>query len=289
MKNLLIPFLFLTPLNVFAQSILLQAPGASAGSYQEFLKSHKEVISYVEHTQSHLSKNEAQEAQLFQLGDSFNQDITSTITQLKKIQNEGPLTLLSLRYVRDLTEKSLNLKTTTQERQELLHFYCKSVALLSEGPVLFPCPTQFTSLQKLAKKYPNLEKVFIESQGFSAEETVPLSPKTAYQWTLVSNSQSPVSFFGTYEQLLNQQFAFEYLAEGTCDGFSTKDLDLELMNRGVIYFSNECTPRIQSNEKKKSWVAEHKPWLYTAGALVLGGIIYSMKDKKMVINTSSLK
>lgn len=289
MKNFLLPLLFIFPSNVFAQSILLQSPGSSSTAYQAFLKSHKDSISFVDHTQVRLQKNERQETRLFQLGDSFSQNVQTTVTQLKAIQNEGPLTLLSLRYVRDLTEKSLALKISPTERQELLHFYCKSVALLSEGPVLFPCPTQFTSLQKLAKKYLNLDKVFIESQGFTLEDTAPLSPKTAYQWTLVSNSQTPVTFFGTFEQLLNQQFVFANFVDGGCEGFTTRDLDFELTNHGVLYFSDECVRRIQSHEEKKSWVAEHKTWLYTAGAIVLGGIVYSMKDKKMVINTSSFK
>ncbi len=145
-------------------------------------------------------------------------------------------------------------------------------------------------LSSLKKQYPQLETVFVESFSFPLNENsqVTVSAQTPYQWTLLSNSVQPLVFFGTFEQLLNQQFVFENFVDGSCDGFSTRDLNMELMNRGIVFFSEECQ-RPAYVPTKKSWASENRHWLYVAGAVVLGGVIYSMKDKKMIIDTSAFK
>lgn len=286
MLKVFLIFLF-APVTALAQTVLLQAPGSSPSSYREYLKAHPEMISFVASIQERLQKNPFQEKKLFQLADSFTENVDPTVAQLKEIQSEGPLTLLSLRYMRDLSEKSLALKITAAQRQELMHFYCKSSALLGEGPEIYKCPAQIVMLKHIAKLYPQVEKVFVESRLFDVEETSPLSPKTAYQWTLVSNTHKPINFFGTFEQLINQRFTFENQIEGSCEAFSTAQLEMDLINRSAVYFSDTCVGRANTLPEKKSWFAENKTWVYTAGAILLGGLAYSMKDKKLVIDTSA--
>lgn len=288
MKLLLIYLLTISSLIAKAENILLQAPGTSPKQYQQALETHKGAISNVEFVHRKILKNEAQELRLYQLGDTAEQKTEETLKQLKLIEKEGPLTLTSLRYIRDLSEKVLSMKISSAERLELRYFYCKAGTLLNEGPLLYPCSTQFTSLQALTAKFPQIEKVFIEAFSFNPQEMAPLSPKTAYQWTLATNTGAPIHFFGTFEQLLNQHFIFEDYISGTCEEYSLNNMDFELTQQGLIFFSSNCLKRA-SNSNEKSWVEKNKPWIYTAGALVLGGLIYSMKDKKLVINSSLIQ
>lgn len=290
MNSIIFLLVFLFSFQAFSQTILLRASGTSQTTFQEFLQTHPEFVSFIDHALSRAQKNSSQEARLFQLGDSAQQDILATLPELKKIQMEAPLTLISLRYLRDLSEAALGRqKIPVTAKQELLYIYCKSVSLLNEGPILFNCPAQFTSLQKLFKKYPHLQKVQIETMAFGATDTVSLAPNTPYQWTLLSDTQKPVSFFGTFEQLMNQQFSFENFVEGNCDSYSIRDLDFDLMTRGLVYFNNDCQVRLQAGTSKEKWYENRKTWIYTAGALALGGLVYAMKDKKLMIDSSVFK
>lgn len=291
MKILITIWIGLISCTGFAQTILLQAPGSSSEKYAAFLQSHRESVSVTDFTLRKIQNNSVQENQLFQLSDTFSQNVSVALEKIKSIQSEAPLTMISLRYIRDLTEKSLALKPSQQERQELLHLYCKSAALLNEGPSAYPCPSKVVSLKLLKKKYPQLENIFVESFSFPADEkdSITMAPQTPYQWTLLSNVHRPVRFFGTFEQLLNQQLSFENWIDGTCDGFSSKDLDFDLAHRGIVYFSDDCQKKALPLEDKKSWVSENRHWLYAAGIAVAGGLIYAMKDKRLVINTSAFK
>lgn len=275
-----------------ARTVILQSPLSSAIQYNEFLNTHPEMQSFVNYVESRLQKNQIQESQLFKLADVFNQSISETLQTIKTVQNESPLTLISLRYVRDLSEKALAKKLTPQERQELLHLYCRSSLLLHEGPLLYPCSSQYVSLSPLKKRYPQLAKVLVETIPFTVEnqETIALSQTTAYQWTLLSNAHGPIRFFGTYEQLLNQQFLFEDMINGNCEGFSHQNLDFELINEGIVFFSEICQKKIKPFEDKKSWVSENKNLLLVAGALIVTGLVYNYtKGKKYVIDTRTLR
>lgn len=289
MKSFVFLLVGLFAVPTFSQTVLLRAPGASPVAFQQFLETHPNAVSFIDHTLSRAQKNTSQEARLFQLGDSAQQDISTTLSELKKIQMEAPLTLISLRYLRDLSEKALEQKVSISTRQELTHIYCKSVSLLNEGPILFNCAAQYTSLQKLFKKYPQVARVQIETLALTAADSVSLAPNTPYQWTLLSNAQKPVSFFGTFEQLMNQQFSFENFVEGDCGSHSIRDLDFDLTTRGLVYFNNECQARAQAGTEQEKWYENRKTWIYTAGALVVGGLVYAMKDKKLMIDASALK
>lgn len=285
--------LILLNLSCWARNILLQAPTSSDIQYREFLDSHRDLQSFSDHSEAQLQKNQHQESQLFKLGDVFNQNIPATLQIFKDVQSESPLTLLSLRYMRDLSEKALSLqKNSLQERQELLYLYCKSSLLLNEGPVLYSCPSQYVSLILLKKRYPQVVRVLIETMPITIEnkETLLLSQQTAYHWTLLSNAHFPIKFYGTFQQLLNQQFQFESLINGDCEGFSHQNLDFEIINEGSVFFSSDCQKRVKPFEDKKSWVAENKNILLVAGGLLITGLIYNhAKGKKYVIDTTSLK
>ena len=290
MKSLVVVFATFIAVSAPAQSIVIRAAGSSPHKFNEFMLSRSEASSFMDYTQLSLQKNSVQEDKLFQLADLTHQDSSAALQQIKQIQSEAPLTLTSLRYVRDLTDRLLEQKNATPLQLELLHTYCKAAALLNEGPLLRSCPSQVVALKQIGKKFPSVEKVLLESQSFSLDENLGLSPKTAYQWTLMSNAHTPVRFFGTFDQLMNQHFAFENLVEGSCGGFSSNVQDFETSNRGVVFFNANCLHKMAKANDKGSWIEENKPLLYTAGAIILGGIIYaSAKGKRIDWSKTSLK
>lgn len=290
MKSFFAICAFLGTVTAQAQNIVIRAPGTATARFNEFVSSRPGTNSFMDYTQLSVQKNSAQEDKLFQLADFTPQDGAVALQQIKQIQSEAPLTLTSLRYVRDLTDRLLEQKNSAPVHQELLHTYCKAAALLNEGPLLRSCPSQVVSLKQLGKKFATVEKVLVESQSFNLDDSLNLSPKTAYQWTLMSNAQTPVHFFGTFEQLMNQHFVFENLIEGTCEGFSSNVQDFETSNRGVIFFNENCLLKIAKASDKGSWIEENKPLLYTAAAIIAGSVIYaSAKGKRIDWNKTSLK
>lgn len=278
---------FLT-LSAQAQGIVLRAPGSSPAKFDEFMQSRSEATSFMDHTQGSLQKNSLQEEKLFQLADLSTQDSFTALQKIKQIQSEAPLTLTSLRYVRDLTDRLLDQKNSNTLQLELLHTYCKATALLNEGPTLRSCPSEVVSLKQIANKFPTVEKILVESQRFSLDDNLALSPKTAYQWTLLSNAYVPVHFFGTFEQLMNQHFSFENLIEGSCEGFSSSVQDFETSNRGVVFFNENCLRKIAKASDKGSWVEDNKPLLYTAGAIIVGSLIVASAAKGKRIDWSKV-
>ena len=191
--------------------------------------------------------------------------------------------------MRDLTGKGLNGNfRSVADRRDLLHLHCKSIVLLNEGPSSEKCETQVISIAPLQRRFPQAEKIMIETTVYSLtqEESVPLSPRTAYPWTLLSNSQNPVQFYGTYEQLVQQNLTFNDAVEGTCEGFTANTEEFNALSSAQVYFSESCQKVSHSLPAEKSWVEKNRPWIYTAGAVALGVLVYSMKDKKMVINTN---
>lgn len=286
-------FLTIIFLSIFAQAevILVRAPGASPIAYENYLRQTPQAVSYIDYQQRRIQNQPQQEQQIFALGDSFATSPDLTLMHLKGSQAGSPWTLMSLRFARDLSERSLATATRPQ-RRELQNLYCKSAVLLNEGPLSENCSTQYISMDILRKKFPKAEKVMIESLGFSLND--PVNPTIAsqanYHWTFLSNSGRAVSFFGTYEQLFQQSLAFSDIVNGGCEGFTTDFDDLTLQTAAKIYFSESCQRSPMSPEgNKMAWVKQERTWWVAAGLVVLGGIAYSLKDKQVSINMPGLK
>lgn len=282
MKQLFIFLLAMSACCSQAQRILIKAPGASPTRYQEYLRSRPEIQSWIQHVQRSLEKNRPQEEKLFQVADSLPLDVSNTLQKLKSLQGDSPWTLASLRYLRDLSHQLLEQKISPIQKEELLYFYCKADALLQEGPDLHKCPSQLIELKQLQRKYPVIERVLIESQSFLPESTVGLAPRTTYNWTLLTSVHKPVHFYGTFEQLLNQHLIFENMIDGSCEGFSVQDPDFEASTRGTVFFSDDCVKSLRAQTNSQPWLQENKTWAYTAGAIIVGALVYSASKGKRV-------
>lgn len=275
----------------WAENILIRATGASPVAYDLFLKQSPQSISYVDYLQRKLQNQPEQERKIFALADSFTTSPELTLLHLKGLQASAPWTLMSLRFVRDLAEKSLGTVNGATAR-DLKSLYCKTAVLLNEGPLAFNCPTQFVSLENLRRRFPKAEKLMIESLGFALNDLASpsIAAQMSYHWTFVSNSGKAVSFFGTYDQVFQQSFAFDDLVNGTCEGFSADFNDIELQSQALIFFAESCQKKAATpHDQTPAWYQNKKTWWASAGAVVLGGVIYSLKDKKVVVNAGGLK
>lgn len=270
----------------FGETILIQSPDASEADYRLYLESHPEILSVASFFAQKAKRNHLQETQLMQLGALQIQDLNLNLNKIIELQAAGPLSLHSLRFLQDYTEKMLQKQITLAQRQTLLSFYCKSFLLLQEGGQTFSCERKSIDLSQLKQKYPFTESVVIESRNFLPHETIVLTAKTKYQWNLLSNSKKPITFYGTFDEILEQNFAFENLIEGSCSAFTAMNFDLNLELNYKIYFSNSCIVR-KDTLSEISFYEKNKPWIATLGVLLLGGIVYSLKDKTLVFKTAN--
>ncbi|KHD89144.1 MAG: hypothetical protein OM95_04775 [Bdellovibrio sp. ArHS] len=278
---------FFLPAISSGQNIVLQSPSANPVEYENSIDRNPDTQSWIHYLEKSLQSNSSQEDRFLKLGDDFPEHTDRVLISLKELQQQAPMTLISLRFARDLSEKALAQNLSPADKKEFQHLYCKGVVLLNEGPARFPCSTEYISLAKLAKKYSFHKVVLIESVPVPLNEksALELSPQTAYHWTLASNSHTPVRFYGTYNQLMNQHFVSEPAVEGSCGQFSHRLDDFDILHRASVFFDTSCMQRLKQDEIKKSWVTEKKTWLYIAGAMALGGLVYSLKDKEVTVNT----
>ncbi|XGC80345.1 hypothetical protein ACES2L_13515 [Bdellovibrio bacteriovorus] len=289
MKTLIL-FILLLPATGFSQEVLIRNQSSSPLQYQVFLNEHKRFVSFIDYNHAKLQKNPAQEDSLFQLSEVFNQNPKLVFEEIKKIQEQAPLTLVSLRFIRDLADKLLNQKGNADFKKEISAIYCKTISLLNEGPALHSCDLSTLTLLHLQKRFPHLERLVIESFAFDPQDNVILATNSPYQWTLLSNSHKAIRFYGTYAQLQNQHFVFEALAQGSCaEPALPNDLDFEIMETSSVFFTKECLVKTSSKDKRSNSFFTKKTWLYAAGIAVFSGIVYSMKDKTLVIDASALK
>ena len=68
--------------------------------------------------------------------------------------------------------------------------------------------------------------------------------------------------------------------------------EFSLREQGLAFFNPECLPELRAPRQKTSmskWMESNRHWVYAAGALVVGGLVYSMKNKTVVVDTSGFK
>lgn len=275
----------------FAQNILVRAPGASPLTYELAVKSSPHNLALTEYQQRKVQDQPEQERRLFSLSDSLLANPELALLHLKGLQSEQPWTLNSLRFIRDLAEK-MQFSPAMKDRKDLQNLYCKAAVILGESPFTANCAVQVVSLEKIHRQFPKAEKVMIESLTFSLQEAVhpQIAAQTSYHWTLLTNTGHPVSFFGTYEQLLRQSLTFTDYIQGTCEGFNADFDEMKLQLQAMIFFSESCLKKAAAvTEHASRWYQKKSTWWTAAGILLLGGAVYTLKDKTVTFTGGSLK
>ncbi|MBO9667133.1 MAG: hypothetical protein J7501_10005 [Bdellovibrio sp.] len=270
--------------SVLAFTILIRSGGASPVEFENFAKAHSESKTYVQYISEQTQENPRLEEELFTLGERLSQseDLLPRLEQLQKEYSQSPT---ALHYTFDLTKKLVESgKGTNLAGTAVLN--CKARSLLQIP--LENCKKSAVDFTTIQRQWPQVEYVMIESLLFSLNQSpfAEISKEAAYQWTLLSNSHQAVKFYGTYEQLMIQQLRFEPMAEGSCDGFSVNVNDFNVNANGLIFFNSECTKKIKEPQKATTygeWFDRNKAWVLPVGALFLGGVAYSLKDKEIVI------
>ncbi|HWU43777.1 MAG TPA: hypothetical protein VN132_10075 [Bdellovibrio sp.] len=288
LQNLL--FIFTTAFASFAfahENVLVQSPGASPIEFEKALHETKTWTSYVDLQVSRIQKNIRQEDKVLSLSEKLQSSPTDLRNTLDQMQSESALTETSLHFLRDLSEKVLAGTMNPSDTTYYKSLFCKASGVSSDA-IPSECGSRKVDLAVIHRQWPLAQVLMIENKRVNLEETSPQIPvNVSYHWTLLSNSQKVISFYGTYEQFLQQHFVSENLVDGTCEGFSSSIDDFEVSAKAIVFFSKDCTKALIEPDHKSSfavWFEENKTWVYPVGAVLLGGAILSAQGKNIVID-----
>ncbi|MGE5086526.1 MAG: hypothetical protein ACM3MG_09520 [Bacillota bacterium] len=267
-------------------AVLIRAPGASPQEYSQFVGSHPELKTYsrvlVEKTQI----NQRQEEELFTLGESIQKKPDETLEKLKRAQADLPLSATSIQYAFDLSKKGLANTKSVSAKKDFKKLYCKTGTLMT--PPVQDCEIMTVDFKAIQRQWPQTDIVMVESVPFNLSDAafLEISSENQYHWTLLSDAQKPVHFYGTYQHFMRQQFQTEDLTQGTCSGYSASFDDFILNSEGLIFFSKGCAKMAnapQGPQNVSEWLEKNKTWVYPLGALLIGGAAYALKDKTLVV------
>ncbi|MEN0058367.1 MAG: hypothetical protein AAGB31_05995 [Bdellovibrio sp.] len=285
-------FLLIGAFPLWAQNILIKAPEASPSGYQRFLREHPDLLSFSDYIQQQIQNQPAQEENLLQRSDSFLENPRETLDEMRKEHQKSPLTLTSLRFVRDLSLRLLEEKTLLssssefKRRRDLMQIACRSIWLLQEGDSTSACPSQLFYGNRFQKEHPWFEEVILETVRRPLSSSLRLAARTPHHWTFLSNEGPPATFFGTVEQVGQQHFTKKSWVTGSCEKFKVQDFPLELQSQSQVYFSDDC---VQSLETPKHWLRQQKTWWIFAGVLAAGIVVTTLQNKQITLSSSLIQ
>lgn len=295
MKKFILLLTMLWPLFGQAQ-VLVQGPGTSPKDFENFLSLNPRAQSFQRFTIEEMQSQPAQEQKLFALADLPPSEIPNGLETVERINLETALSGLSLQFLKDLLGRWQNVTPQSKATKSAVsQLICKVNFLLGENATSSECPLEQINLQELRLRNSWADTLVVESIAYSLEENsrLLLISSVRYHFTLLSNSHKPVRFYGTYTELLTQHLKAENLVAGGCESFQADIDNMNILNQGSVFWSSQCVRRLQegqdNNMSERSWIQRNKIWLYPTAALLIGGGIYAMKDKKLVIDTSSFK
>ncbi|AFY02901.1 hypothetical protein [Bdellovibrio bacteriovorus] len=291
MKTPIAILLFLLATAAQAQ-VLIQAPSASPAEFKKYLQENPSARSYSDVQTEKLQQAPQQEQQLFQLADLSPSEIPQGLETLNRLNQQSALSSLSLQFLQDLTSKWQSGKLSPQAQSSVRNLHCK-FSLLQDESSLTICAVETVSLENLRKLNPWMKALAVESQPIPLEESSRLKIVTEapYHFTLISDSHASISFYGTFAQLLQQTNHPQALVEGGCGGFQSQIDDINLSLQARVFFTASCVQATNQadEETEKSWVQRNKKWLIPTAAILVGGGIYALKDKKVIIDKPSFK
>lgn len=274
----------------WAQRPLVQAPGASPEKYQQFLNSHSSMVSVTEFLTQNSKTNDEK---IFSLADSLEQPPEQLLSQIERLRQESVLSENSAFFLRDLLDKLNTRSFSPEQNKRFQELVCFNESLLHSSLVK-PCLTQKITSKELQKRFPWADAVLIEGRAFKLQGAgnLELNGPSAYHFQIISNTHKTLTFYGSLSQLLQQSFSPDTWVSGVCDEFSVNVDEFSLREQGLVFFNAECLPELRAPRQKASmskWMESNRHWVYAAGALVVGGLVYSMRNKTVVVDTSGFK
>jgi hypothetical protein len=235
-----------------------------------------------------IQENEAQEQKVFELSELIEMNPSVLIEIINNLTSKEVLTQTSLSFLNDLSSKMLTRNLSKLEVSYFQNLICKFSTLSRE---LSPesCKKSKVDMGTLRRQWPRAQILLIESRHFLLDDFgAEINSQSNYHWTLISNSNKAIVFYGTYEQFISQHFNFESLAAGTCQSHSSNITDLELSSRSLVFYNKNClaSPFVEPIEKMNTanWFSKNKNWLYPFGAILIGGAALQLQNKVLVFN-----
>jgi hypothetical protein len=289
-------FLFIV-LSLQTQSVLAQtarplilAAGTSPQNYLQFLAQHPELTSITDYLAGLQPGNEER---VYALADHLEDPADQLLGEVENLHRELTLSENALLFLRDLLDKAGAKTLTPSQRKIWQNLSCLNDNLLAldESKI---CKFEKTQLSELQKIFPWAEGLRIESRfiRLQSQGQIAFILGASYHFQILSNTHKSTTFYGTLAQLKQQSFQPEAWVSGNCDEFTTTVDDFALQEQGSVFFNDTCVQSLKNPIQKSSvkrWAQENQNWLYAGGAFVLGAIVYGMKNKKLVIDTSGFK
>jgi hypothetical protein len=266
--------------------VLVMAPQANLSDYQSRIQNSKNYISFVDFQIERIINNESQQEQVFSLAEKIEIEPQLVINKIEQLISKEPLTQVSLNFITDFSEKYLSRKTNASEKEYFLNLICKN-SLLTKSSIPESCKRSNMNMSLLKRKWPEAEKILIESQSYLTTETGPeIISGMKYHWTLLSNSSKSLSFYGTYDQLLAQGFNFDHIVNGSDTQYTSNIDDLEVNATGFVFFSKDCIKPINQPIVRNGlmeWASNNKGWLIPVSLIVVGAAALNLQNKKLII------
>ena len=269
---------------------LILSAGTSPQAYQQFINQHANMISLADYFATIQPRKDEK---VYALADHLEDPADQLLGEIQNIYKETTLTEDALIFLRDLLDKAGSKTLTSSQRKIWQTLSCFNDNLLAPDENS-ACKTEKTKLTDLQKLFPWAEAIRIENRfiRLQASGEIALLPTAAYHFQILSNTHKTVLFNGTLNQLKQQSFQPEPWISGNCDEFTSTVDDFTLHEQALVFFNDSCLQPLKNPTQKSSakrWMIENKNWLYAGGAFVLGAVVYGMRNKKLVIDSSGFQ
>lgn len=281
MKILLFIFLFFSG-QTYANRILIAAPGIKTESFEKFLRQNPGFQSYTDYILSDSLPKMPAEAILnwAELYLEQNKNISHFHLEFEKARKDffwnsetrqlmkELLTKLKNKYPRNLEIKNSTCLIQLPENQEECKFQKFSLLLWKQAS--FP-----------------KSRIFIDGIEYQDTDEVYSLLRLKHQILIVSDHHKEILAWLSIDELFARKDSTETLVQGQCQNFSTsKNIDLSIQDRVFVYFAENCVKNeatLHDLQTSKSWYQENKSWVLPVGIVVLGGLLYSLKDQEVQI------
>lgn len=276
MISYLISFSFiLSPLANAA--VVIKNKEVSSQEFKNFLEKNPQAISVSRYYFEKWFQEMKNRQSIFEIASLSEADFATQASEIESQRRLYPLSPDEMRFVNSLAEKNL-------DKPEAQMLYCLSSPFNSTEASRIPCSEKIIHLKALQKAFPEVQSLMIEGFLINDERPFKVAQNQSYNWILLSDAHNPIQFFGTYENLLQQRFEWSPIITGSCDRFTIHSPDSLLRISAQVYFSSECLRETQKSNAEISFEKESRTAIWVTGAIVLGAIAYSLKDKRVSID-----